>query len=292
MLLQFIINGVAYGSIIGMCAIGLALIYNTTKIFHFAHAGIFTISVYTFYFLISKLQISLILSFFISSLFSSFIALLIDKLFYIPILNRKATSTAYTITSLAIYITIVNIISIFFGNETKILKQGIDKTYEIGSAIITKTQLLEIITYLLFFLFLFLFLSYTKTGRLLRAVSSNYKLSKALGVDIKKIRTIAFFLGSFLAAIAANLNGLDIGTDPHSGMPIFLNSAVAMIVGGIGQFIPAAISGIIIGIIQSLVVYKFSAKWQMATTFVILLIILLFRPQGIFSSQKRIEEKI
>jgi branched-chain amino acid transport system permease protein len=139
---------------------------------------------------------------------------------------------------------------------------------------------------------LFLLFKKTKTGNLIIAFSNNPKLIETIGYNPHKIRIIIFTIGSALAAISSSLSALDVGIDPNIGMSALFASAVAVIIGGVNIFEGAIIGGILIGILQSLVVWQTSARWMDAFTFLILIIFLLFRPEGILSKKVRIEESV
>ena len=94
-------------------------------------------------------------------------------------------------------------------------------------------------------------------------------------------------LSSFFAAIASCLIAYDVGMNPYVGMPVLLNAVVALIIGGVGRFEAPVLGGLIIGILQSFVVYFASARWQDAVTFSLLIIFLLLRPQGILGEKIR-----
>ena len=287
MLMQFIFNGLCAGSLFAIMALGFSIIYSVGKVFHFAHGAVYTSAVYLLFLFNVSLKINLLGSLLLALGFAVFMGIIMDYFFYQPLSARKSYSTAGILTSLGIYIFIINLIALIFGNETKILRPGIEKTFQMGTVILTQIQLFQILTFAVFLAITVLALKFTKYGHSIRAVSENEKLAKALGFDIKKIRYIAFGYGSFLAGVAACLAGLDVGIDPHIGLTAVLTATVAMIVGGIGIIPAAAFGGILIGLIQNLAVWQISARWQSAITFFILLIILIFRPQGIIAGKKR-----
>jgi len=130
----------------------------------------------------------------------------------------------------------------------------------------------------------------TKLGRLIRALSDNPILVTVLGADVRRLRIWIFGLGSLLAGVASCLTALDVGMDPHIGMSAFLMAAVSMIVGGIGNFEGAALGAFLLGIVQSLLVWKISARWTEALAFLILVLFLLFRPEGLVGKRRRLEE--
>lgn len=290
MILQFIVNGLCAGALFGLAALGLSLIYNVTRVFHFAHGAVYTTAAYLLLFFLTKTGMGVLPAMAIAVTGAMLLGVLIDRLFYQPLAEQNSGGTAAILTSLGLYIVVINIIALLFGNETKILRSGIETTFEYGPVIVTRIQVLQVAVFIGLLLLTALLLKFSKYGQLIRAVADNGKLAEALGLETKKARLLAFAYGSGLAAVAACLSALDVGLDPYIGMPVTLIAAVAMIFGGIRVFGAAAIGGVTIGVIQNLVVWQTSAKWQAAVTFVILLAVLILRPQGLFTPKKRLEE--
>lgn len=290
MLIQFLANGILEGAVFGLVALSFSIIFNTSKVFHFAHGGVYTFAAYTFF----TFSILLKLHWLLSLLFTLFLTILlgmgIDCLIYYPLFRKRSTPTVAVISSLGVYIIIVNFIAMLFGNETKILRPGVERTYEIGAVILTRIQIMEFFVFLILSLLTVYFLKFTKYGQALRALADNPNLVAVLGWSVKKLRLISFGCGSLLCGVASILVALDIGVDPQVGLNAVLTGAVAVILGGIGIFESAILGGLLIGLIQNLAVWQISARWESAITFLILLFILIFRPQGIFGKRRRLEE--
>jgi branched-chain amino acid transport system permease protein len=291
MITQFLSNGLCAGALYAIMALGFGLIYNSTNIFHFAHGAVYVASAYVFYYLLIVLQLNSTLAFILSLVFSALFGILIDTLIYQPLEKKNISSSAYMISSFGVYLFTVNLIALLFNNETKILNPGIEKTYTFGNVILTRIQIVSFITFIIIALLYFIFRR-TKYGKLILAFSNNPKLTEVLGYNTNKIKITLFAAGSILAGIAANLSALDVGIDPNIGMNALLVGAVSVIIGGVKIFEGAIIGGILIGLIQSLVVYQFSAQWMEASTFLLLIIFLLFRPQGLLGMKLRIEEEV
>ncbi len=290
MLLQFLLNGLCAGSLYSIVALGFGLIYNSTNIFHFAHGAVYIISAYALYYTLVILQINPLIAFPISILIAAFYGILIDLLIYRPLVKKNISQFAFIISSFGIYLFTVNLIALLFGNETKVLIPGIEKTYQFGSVILTRIQIYSFLTFVIITI-LFFISKKTKYGKLILAYSNNQKLTEVLGYNSSVIKIFIFGIGSLLAGIAANLSALDVGIDPQIGMSALLISAVSVIIGGVKIFEGALLGGILIGLIQSLVVWQFSAQWMDASTFILLIMFLLLRPQGILGIRKRIEEE-
>jgi len=288
--LQLLLNGIVNGAMFGLLAVSFGFVYRTTKIFHIAFAGIFTSSCYILYTFLIILKFPVLISVFLSAIFTGFLGFLLEKGVYLQFFKREASEGVILIASLGCYIFLENGIAALFGNETKVLISGILPTYSIGKLILTKIQAIQLIVGILIILFLTFSLKKFKFFKIFWAIGDEPNLVSSLGIPLLKFRSILFFSTSFLLSIPACLISLDIGTDPHQGMHYFLISVVAVLFGGIDSFSGWWIGGFLLAILQSLIILKFSASLTDLATFAILILVLLFRPQGIFGTKKRMEE--
>jgi len=287
MFLQFIINGIIIGSIYSLVSLGFALVYNTTKIFHIAYAVIYMFCPYMILTFYSDLGYPLLLSFLIAIVITILLSLLMEIIVYKPLSIKNSSSNIVMISSIGIMIIVINTIALLYGNETKILNQDISKTISLGNIIITYTQLAQFLISIFLLTAFLIFLKFSKFGIKTRAMRDDDILCSVFGSDIYKMRLTLFSLSAFFAAIGGGLVAYDVGMDPYVGMPMLLNAVVALIIGGIGRFEAPILGGFIIGILQSLSVWTFSARWQDAVTFTLLILFLLFRPQGLLGEKRR-----
>lgn len=290
LLFQLIINGLIRGSIYALVALGFALIYRGARAFHIAHGGIYTTGAYALFSFAAVLNWSLPIAVFSALFITVIVGLISEEAVYYPFYKRKASSSVVIIASLGIYIFIANVIALFYGNETKIVFSGISKSYSAGDLIVTKMQVIQFIVAVLALTGTWLFLRRQRYGQMIKALANNPLLAEVLGMDIRNIRRLIFGLGSLLAGIAAILVASDVGIDPWVGMSMLLAGAVAMIVGGVDKWEGAILGGFLLGLIQAVAIWKFSARWQNTVTFIVLILFLLFRPQGILGEKKRLEE--
>lgn len=290
LLIQLILNGLIRGSIYSLVALGFAIIYRGARAFHIAHGGIYTVGAYALFsfFVILKCNLTVAIGF--TLLVTVIIGLLSEELVYYPFYRRKASSSVIIIASLGIYILIANVIALFYGNETKIVFSGISESYSVAELVVTKIQIIQLIVAVITLLATWLFLRRQRYGQMIKALANNPLLVEVLGMDIRNIRRLIFALGSLLAGIAAILVASDVGIDPWVGMSMLLSGAVAMIIGGVDKWEGAILGGFLLGLVQAVAIWKFSARWQNTVTFIVLILFLLFRPQGILGEKKRLEE--
>jgi len=287
MIIQFLINGIITGMIYGLVAIGFALVYNTTRIFHIAYAAIYMIAPYFLLFFIKTAGLSIGFSFMIAILGTILIGLGIEIFIYNPLVKRNSSSNVILVSSIGIMIILINLTALLFGNETKIINPDISQSINYVSIIITHTQIFQFVISFLLFVIFFIFLKYSRFGIQTRAYRDDKRLTAVLGTNTLWLKRNLFILSSLFAAIGSCLIAWDVGMDPYVGMPMLLNAVVALIIGGIGRFEAPVLGGLLIGILQAMVVYFTSARWRDAITFSLLIIFLLFRPQGILGEKMR-----
>ena len=284
---QFIINGLITGILYSLLAIGFALVYNTTRIFHIAAAGLYVFAAYMFWFFMAKVGLPLILAATIAILLTMLLSLLSEICVYRPLKNKKASLNVAMIASIGLMTVIVNTIAMFFGNETKVVENAILQPLSLGDIIITTPQIYQAVIGVLTIILFMVILKWTNWGLRLRALSADEVLFETLGYNTKRTRIAVFLVSGVFIAFASCLTVYDVGLDPNMGMNILISAIVAMIIGGVGKFSTCILGGLTLGVLQSLTVYQFASNWQNAVTFLILLILLFLRPQGIAGYKQR-----
>ena len=287
MIWQFILNGLITGILYSLLAIGFALVYNTTKIFHIAAAGIYVFAAYMFWFFVAEVDLPVILASLVAVVLTMVLSLLSEVCIYRPLKKKKASLNVIMIASIGLMTVIINVIAMFFGNETKVIDNSILQSLTFGDIIITTPQKYQALIGLSTLTGFVVVLHRTNLGLRLQALSADETLFQTLGYDTKSTRNVVFLVSGMFVAIASCLTVYDIGLDPHIGMTALINAMVAMIIGGVGRFSTCVLGGLSLGILQALTVYQFSSNWQNAVTFLILLVLLFLHPQGIAGYKQR-----
>jgi branched-chain amino acid transport system permease protein len=288
--LQLFFFGIVNGSIYSLLAIGFGIVYRGTGIFHIAFAGIYTLSSYFLFLFYRIFNFPLYISIFISLIFTILIGLLIEKFIYKEFYKRNSSKGAIFIASLGIYIVIENLIALLFGNEVKVLSPGVEPSYTIFKITFTRIEIIQLLASILI---CFLFYLAVKNFTLMKAIwgmGDEPELLRIIGLPLFKLREYVFIISSFFAGVASILKGLDVGITPHIGMDALLIGVVAIIVGGVDSFKGWIFGSFLIGEIESLIIIKLSHRWAPLATFLLLVLFILLRPQGIFGVKKRLEE--
>lgn len=286
--MQILINGTIQGVLISLLAIGFSIVYNSTGIIYVAQGAVYALSPFL---LLSFLKFGMGIPFavFFTFVITILLSMSFEKINHWPLYKKEASPLIQLISSLGIYIIIVQIIALIWGNETKVLRTGVDTVFNYWGVILTKSQIIGGATGLIFILLFLLLLKTSDTGLMLIALSDNPIQLSLLGHDIVKLRLLTFGISGLFTTTAASLTALDVGFDPQGGLNAVLIAIVATIIGGKGSFVGPVICGILLGIARSQIVWYTSARWEDALTFLLLVLFLFFRPQGILGIKGRIE---
>ena len=290
MLPQLLLNGFANGCLYCLVALGFAFIYNTTRIFHSAHGAVCTVCAYVCYLLFVRLELGLPVAAGGALLAAGAVGALLELLVYGPLYRRRASLTVSMLSSIGIYVVLVNLVAMIFGNEPKSLRSGVSVTYKVGSVVLTQMQAIQVLVTALVVPVVFVLLHRTRYGRMIRAARDNARLVTVLGVNLSALRILVFVAGSIVAGVSAVLVAVDVGMDPYGGMTTFLNGAIAVVVGGLGTFGGAIIGAMLLGLLQGAAAWKLSGQWTDALTLGVLILFMLFRPEGLLGRRRRVEE--
>ena len=253
MIEQLLVNGIIAGSIYSLVAVGFALIYQTTRFFHFAHGAVYTFGAYFAYLFYVQLGLDRLLAFPLACIATMLLGVGLEVSIYRPMRNRKATDLTLLIASLGLYIVLQNVISMIWGDDTKTMRTGeVVEGHEVLGARITDIQIAIIITSAVLITLIALMLTRTKFGKALRALANDPELARLSGINSDRYIMYAFAIGSFLAAVAAIMISFDTDMTPTMGFNALVMGVIAVIVGGIGSLPGAALGGLFIGLAQNL----------------------------------------
>jgi len=289
---QIIINGIISGCIYSLIAIGFAIIYRTVKFFHFAHGVVYAAGAYLAYTFFILLNISPLISFFLSVIIAGLLGIAINRFVYFSLRKHNTPNLVYLLASFGVFIFLQNLLQLIFGAQILTLRTGpVKEGHHVLGAVITDTQILIIISSLVLFFLCWLFIKKTKFGKAIRAVSDDSIGARVVGINPEKIIMIAFAIGSALAGAAGILISLETNIEPTMGLNVILKGIIASIVGGIGSIPGALFGGIFLGLAENLGIWKIQAGWKDTIAFAILIIFLLIRPSGIMGVKTE-KEKI
>ncbi len=280
---QLIMNSLIAGAIYSLMALGFNLIYGTTRFFNLAHGAMAVVGGYAVYYFSKMLGWNLSLAVILGVIITGVIGWLLNRFIFLPLRNRKATNTVTLVASLGAFTAIQAIIAILFTSQFQTLEKGsgASKIYEILGGIITETQVVILVSGLIIMGVLVLILKYTMFGKAVKAVGDDEGVAKIIGINTNNIIAKVFLIGSAIAGWAGIMVGFDTGLEPTMGMHLLLKGVIASIVGGIGNIYGAVLGAFLLGFAENFGIWKISSEWKDAIAFGLLIIFLVFRPQGI-----------
>ncbi len=287
-------NGLAQGSVYALVALGYTMVYGVLQFINFAHSDIFMLGAFAGIYLSMWVSSSLppwlaaIVVTLGAMAFCTLIALITERIAYRPL--RKAPRLNVLITAIGVSLLLQNLGQVVFGSDPRVFPALIPTRVLFGTEgiVINNIQILVIVVSILLMVALHFIVHHTKMGIAMRAVSYDIQVASLMGIPSDRIIVFTFIIGSSLAGSASILYGLSYPKiEPLLGVMIGLKAFVAAVFGGIGNIMGAAIGGIIIGLAESMVVFYVSSSYRDAIAFAILILVLLFKPAGLFGTLRR-----
>ena len=285
---QIILNSLVSAGIYLLVALGFSLIYNTARFFHFAHGIVITVGAYATFTLIVIIGLPIWLSIIGGITTSALLGTGMEWAIYKPLRIRGGTSLILLLTSLGIYTALQAIISIIYGSGTQTFRFGVvPESFLILGARITFPQVMIVGSSMAGCFIIWLLLIKTNIGLKIRAIASDSELAADCGVNQNRVICVVFFLGSTLAGIIAVLLAYDTDITPLMGFRVLLMGMIVTIIGGGGSIPGAACGALLLSLMQHLSAWMISSRWQDAIVFLVLILFLLIRPQGMFGKPRR-----
>ncbi len=303
-MLQSLFDGILVGSILSLGAIGLTLIMHILRFANFSHAELIALGAYfalTLDAMVSGLSatlttrlphlsvsVSLILAMLLSLLLTGLLAALIDKLVF-KRLRENAGPLTMVFASFGIGLIVRNVIGLIYGLKSTHYSNDIAFALMVSSdplLLIKPDQLFILVLTIVVMLALHLLITRTSIGYALLAVSENPELAQVNGINLAAMIRLAWLLGGSLAAIAGVCYALNNQLSPVMGRDLVLSLFAAAIVGGIGSIYGAALGGLIVGLASSLALLYIPTGYKPAMPFVIILLALYVRPNGLLGEER------
>ncbi|MBN2061953.1 MAG: branched-chain amino acid ABC transporter permease [Deltaproteobacteria bacterium] len=273
--------GILLGGLYALVALGFSLVFGVMKIINVAHGDLVILGSYLAFAALSVLDLDPFLSLFIIIPAMLILGFLLQKYF----LNRAmaVSMDAPVIICIGISLILENIFQIIWSPLSRGLTTSYSlQSYNIGRVSIPLVYLLDLVMALIVMLVLREFLRRTYLGRAIIAASQDKRAAQLMGIDTNQVYAYAFAIAMACAAIAGILIGLTFPFTPTSGVPILIIAFGVVILGGLGSMVGTLIGGIIFGLAQTLGGFFFGVAAQMFVAYVMVLVILGIRPQGIF----------
>lgn len=289
--LQQIINGISLGSIYALIALGYTMVYGIIKLINFAHGDVFMIGAFVGFYAITALGLGFFPALLLAMLVCAIFGVLIERIAYKPL--RNATRIAALITAIGVSL-FIEYTTIFFRGAQPVAYPAQlipSKKFEVLGVIIDSQSILILGVSLSLMVILQLIVHHTKVGKAMRAVSYDAEAARLMGISVDQTISATFAIGSSLAGAAGVIFGLYyIKIEPLMGIIPGIKAFVAAVLGGIGIIPGAMVGGLLLGLLEALVSAAGYSLWRDGVVFVVLILILIFKPAGLFG--KNIREKV
>ena len=292
-ILQQLINAVSIGSLYALMAIGLAMVFGILRLINFAHGDLIMVGSYTALLLLG-LNVPFWLAAVAAILACVVFGLLMERIAYRPI--RGAQDVAMLLTSFAVTIFLENLAIIIFTPKSRPFPtpEFLRSAITFGPLRVSSLDLTAIVIAVILLVGLTIFITRTETGIAMRAASQDNLAARLMGIDVNRVIMAAFIIGSMLAGVVGLLWSARVGKiDPLMGFNPVLKAFVASVIGGLGSIPGAVLGGYVLGTLEIMLQGLLPASlspYRDAFVFIILITLLLFRPNGILGSTER--EKI
>ena len=288
--IDLLLSGITVGSLYALIAIGYTMVYGILRLINFAHGDIFMMS--GFFMIYVSATLPMAVSIPVVLLMTVLLGVLIERAAYKPL--RSAPRMSVMISAIGVSYLLQNLATYITGGlarpypEISFLK----KSFAVGSLNIKIITLLTPVLTILLVISLVIFIKHTKTGMAMRAVSKVFDTARLMGIKVNSVITVTFIIGSFLAGVGSILYFTNYGqVSPTIGAMPGLKAFVAAVFGGIGSIPGAVLGAYIIGVCESLIKANDSiAIFSNAFTFALLIVVLLFKPNGMFG--EKLTEKV
>jgi len=278
-LFQLLIFGIVSGAVFALGGIGISVIYGILRFGHLAHGDMMTFGAYLALAAISALQLPVLAALPVAMIGTAFAAIALDWLFYRRF--RRARPVVLLISSFGIALVLRSIVQLIWGPGNFVYEEGISIPYVIFDLRIKPDHLMIVAGTIAIIAAFHLFLTHTRLGKAMRAMSDDPDLARISGVDTERVIMWTWAIGGALAAAGGVFLALDTQLNPLLCWNILLPMFAAAIVGGIGRPYGAIAGGLLIGIVEEFSTAIIDPAYKPAVAFIIMVAVLLWRPTGI-----------
>ncbi len=295
--LQLLVGGLVFSVILAMAALGLSMVFGTTGLTNFAHGELVTFGALVAFFIdrlpgqiaIGGADLTVIVGVLAAFLVSAVFGWVNDAALWRPLRHRGTGLVAMMIVSIGLSLFLRNIYQFFAGAQTRNYSQyGAVQPWEIGQVLVTPKEVIVVVLGVAVLIITTSLLQFTRLGKATRAVADNPALAAATGINVERVISLVWIGGAALAGLAGALLGVTQGFDFQIGFRILLLIFAAVVLGGLGTIWGAILGAFVIGLFIELTTLWIDAEFKFVGALVLLIVILLIRPQGLLGRAQRI----
>lgn len=286
MIAQQLFNGLTIGVIYAMVALGYTLSYGILRLINFAHGDVYMVGAFVGFFGVAILGLHPLLAFAISLGVCGLLGALIEFAAFRSV--RGGARSSQLISAIGVSIVLQNLVMLTSGSDTKSFPTVlVNNTFDVAGVTMSSTALILMGVSVVLMVLLYLFIYKTRMGIHMRAAAQDPAMTSLMGISVNKVISVTFSIGSVLGGAAGILVGMYYNTIVFTmGYTMGLKAFVAAILGGIGNVPGAMLGGVLLGMSESMGALLTSAKYKDAVAFVILILVLLVKPTGLFGKKE------
>jgi branched-chain amino acid transport system permease protein len=281
-LVQALWGGILFGAVYGLMALGLTLVWGAVRFLNLAHGAIYVVGAYAAYFVVSRLGLPILIALPLGVIAAAAFAYAMHLVFIRPVIGRPGFDNSTLIATVGLSIAVSAAAILIFNPEYKVVPPVIAGSLSVADVQITKQGLLVIGVSLALFALVYLFLTYTRQGMAIRAVSQQQEAASLMAIPVVQTYGMVIAISGALAGLAGVLLSPFFFLNPQSGFNPMIQALIVTIFGGLGSVRGALVAGFVLGLFESFVEVYYGVAWAQPGVFLLIIIMLIVRPNGLF----------
>lgn len=277
-----VFGGILSGSIYGLMALGLTLIWGALRMLNLAHGSLYLVGGYLAWTLIDKLSLPLLPAFVLAVVGAGLVGFIMQVILLNPLLDKPGWDNASLITTVGVSITVESGVLLLYGARVKQIPAVFEGHFKVGGVVISEQDLLIIGLTVVSLFMMSMFLRRSRYGLAIRAVSQQMESARLMGIPAERIFLIVMCLSAALAGLAGVMLSSVFYLRPISGFNPMINALVVTIFGGLGSVKGTIYAAYIIGLLEAFLQVYMGASWALPGLFLFMIIMLVIRPNGLF----------
>jgi branched-chain amino acid transport system permease protein len=292
-LLQQLANGVMLGSTYALVAIGYALVFGVLRVLHLAHGEVFMVGAFVGVEVVLWLNVGPFVALIGGLVGAAVLGVVLEFTAFRPIRRRNGSFLAPIVSSIGAGLVLQEVMTKLFGAEQiPFPEQFASKVYDLGPVAVSGAQLFILGVAFATMGLLHLFVTRTGYGTAMRATAENLQVASFLGINVDAVILLTFAVASGLAGIAGVLVGLNYNAiSPFMGIDMTTKALAVMLIGGLGSIYGAMAGGLLLGMVEVISVAYLASSYRDGFAFLLMILVLLLRPRGLFSSGLDVEPR-
>jgi branched-chain amino acid transport system permease protein len=279
---QAIWGGILFGSVYGLMALGLTLVWGAVRLLNLAHGAIFVVGAYVAYWVVASIHLPILVALPIGVGAAATFAYLMHLFFIRPVIGKRGFDNATLVATVGLSISVSAAALLIFNPEYKVVPPVVNGSNNLAGVQITNQGVLVIGVSLALFAAVYLFLTYTRQGMAIRAVSQQQEAASLMSVPVVRTYGVVIAISGGLAGLAGVLLSPFFFLNPSSGFNPMIQALIVTIFGGLGSIRGALVAGFVLGIFESFVEVFYGVAWALPGVFLLIIVMLIVRPNGLF----------